>query len=256
MLGTLPIADGGAGLGLIPPSISFSGATLVQSPSQQQLAAYYCPELVSAPFGTAGYLCQGFFGRRPAPAEISVAFDLRFRISNPNQIPVPLTSVLTAATVFPMATNQRLGASCVQLCPEGQPGCGGQAAPGACEASSRDVRSLADFQGAALNLLVANGIAAATGQPLSFEAPHLSAASALDVVVRFSFGPEPLLATMRQLASQSVGELGAGRSVSFRIPFRVEGTVWFDAGSFGRMAVGYGPVDGLWVLPTDGLFPG
>jgi hypothetical protein len=210
---------------------------------------------VQAPFGSAAILCQQFFGRRPSPAEMNVAFDLRFHISNPNQIPIPLASVLTAATVFPSATNQRLGASCFQLCAPGQPGCGAPAAAGACAASSRDVRSLNDFAGAALDLLIANGVAAATGQPLTFEAPRVSAAAALDVIVRFSFGPEPLLATLRQLAAQSVDELKAGRSISFRVPFRVEGTVWFDAGSFGRIAVGYGPLDGVWVLPTDGLIP-
>jgi hypothetical protein len=249
----LPPGTVAAGMKVVAPTITFSGATLVQSPSQKLLAAYYCPELVSAPFGTAGVLCQGFFGRRPAPAEMSVAFDLRFHISNPNQIPIPLTSVLTAATVFPAATNQRLGASCFQLCPAGQAGCGGQAAAGACQASSRDVRSLNDFANSAVDLLIANGIAAATGQPFSFEAPRVSAAAELDVVVRFSFGPEPLLATMRQLAVQSVDELKAGRSITFRVPFRIEGTVWFDAGSFGRIAVGYGPLDGVWILPTDGL---
>src|SRR6185503_19595453 len=68
MLNNLQLPQGAAGLDITPPSIRFSGATLVQSPSEQLLAAYYCPELVSAPFGTAGMLCQGFFGRRPSPA--------------------------------------------------------------------------------------------------------------------------------------------------------------------------------------------
>jgi hypothetical protein len=251
----LPVAPGAGGSPLTPPKITFSGATLVQSPSQRQLAAYFCPEVISAPFGSAGVVCQGFFGRRPTSPEMNVAFDLRFHISNPNQIPVPLASVLSAVTVFPAAGNQQLGASCVQLCGEGQAGCTGRPVPGACEASSRDVRSLNDFAGTVATLLVANGIAAASGQPFSFQAPRVSAAAELDVVVRFSFGPEPLLATLRQLASQSVNELAAGRSITFRIPFRIEGTVWFDGGSFGRLAVGYGPVDGSWVLPVEGLFP-
>jgi hypothetical protein len=251
----LPQVGGPAGIKITPPSIAFSGATLVQAPSQKLLAAYYCPDLVQAPFGSAGILCQGFFGRRPSPAEMAVAFDLRFHISNPNQIPIPLASVLTAATVFPAATNQRLGATCVQLCAPGQANCAGAAAAGACQASSHDVRSLNDFANAAAELLIAGGIAAATGQPFTFQPPPVSAAAELDVIVRFSFGPEPLLATLRQLAAQSVDELKAGRSISFRVPFRIEGTVFFDAGSFGRIAVGYGPLDGVWVLPVDGIIP-
>ena len=255
MLENLQLPQGAAAAALTPPQIAFSGATLVQAPSQRQLAAYYCPEVVSAPFGSGAVLCQGFFGRRPTPLEMNVAFDLRFHISNPNHVPVPLASVLTAVTVFPAAGNQQLGASCFQLCPAGQAGCGGPAPAGACQASSRDVRSLNDFAGATASLLIANGIAAAAGQPFSFQLPPVSAASEMDIVVRFSFGPEPLLATLRQLATQSVNELTAGHTISFRVPYRLEGTVWFDAGSFGRISVGYGPMDGVWVLPTDGLLP-
>ena len=238
---------------LTPPTITFQGATLARAPSQSKLAAYYCPDLVSVPFGGAAQLCQGLFGPRPNPAAMAVAFDLHFQVANPNHLPIPLASVLTAVTVFPAKTNQSLGAVCLQLCGEGQTGCTGQAAPGACEASSRDVRSLGDFAGAAANLLLANGIAAATGQPLTFAAPRVSAASQMDVTVRFSFGPNELLGTLKQLASQSVNELRSGRSVSFSIPYRLEGSVWFDAGSVGRIAVGFGPSLGTWILPTQGL---
>jgi hypothetical protein len=254
LLATLP-AGGGVG-GLTPPTIAFQGATLVQSPSQQRLAAYYCPEMVSVPFGGAGLLCQGFFGARPTPTEMEVAFDLRFLIDNPNNVPIPLASILAAVTVFPAASNQRLGATCVQLCGEGQTGCTGQAAAGACQASSRDIRSLDDFAAASANLLISAGISAAMGTPPTFVAPKVSAASRLEVVVRFAFGPEPLLSTLRQLASQSVNEFKRGQSVTFSIPYKVEGTIWFDAGSFGRLNVGYGPLDGTFVLPTDGLVPG
>jgi hypothetical protein len=234
--------------GLTPPQITFRGATLVRAPSRAQLAAYYCPDVVSVPFGGAALLCQGFFGGRPSPADMAVSFDLSFSVQNPNGVPIPLASVLTAATIFPATTNQRLGAACLQLCPEGQPGCTGQPAPGACEASSRDVRSLNDFAGAAANLLMAAGVAAAAGQPPSFVAPRISAASQMDVTVRFTFGPEQLLAAARELATQSVGQLRSGQAVTLAIPYRLEGTVFFDAGSLGRIAVGFGPTDGSWTL--------
>lgn len=247
-----------AGGGLTPPSVVYQGATLVQSPSQQRLAAYYCPEVVPPPFGVvqgSALLCQGFFGARPSVAEMEVAFDLSFKVKNPNNIPLPLGDVLTAVTAFPAAANQRLGAACVHLCAPGAVGCNPQPDATSCQASSRDVRSLQDFEAAAVNFIVTRGIAAATGQPLSFTAPQVSAASELDVVVRFSFGPGPLLETLRQLASQSVNELKAGRQISFAIPFNTEGTIWFDGGSFGRLAVGYGPGAGTFVLPVQGLIP-
>jgi hypothetical protein len=252
LMGPFP-AGPGLGGGLTPPRVTFQGATLAQAPGQPQLAAYYCPEVVSVPFGGAALLCQGFFGPRPSPATMAVAFDVRFRVENPNGVPIPLASVLTAVTVFPAKTNQRLGAACMQLCGNSPPGCSGQAAPGACQASSRDVRSLDDFAGAAANLLIANGLAAAAGQPPTFMAPQISAAAQMDVTVRFTFGPDELLGALKQLALQSVDQLKAGRAATFQIPYRLEGTVWFDAGSIGRIAVGFGPSEGSWVLPTQGL---
>jgi hypothetical protein len=238
---------------LSPPKVTFQGAALVLAPSQAQLAAYYCPEVISVPLGGAGVVCQGLFGRRPSPAEMTVAFDLHFGVANPNKIPVPLASILTAATLFPAGNSQRLGAVCAQLCPAGQPGCGGGPAPGACQSSSRDVHSLSDFAGAAANFLFASGVAAAAGHPIGFAAPQVSASSELNVTVRFTFGPQVLLATMRQLAVQSVNHLKAGHTVSFAIPYRLEGTVWFDVGSLGRIAVGFGPSNGVWVLPVQHL---
>ena len=87
-----------------PPQVTFRGATLARAPSQRMLAAYYCPELVNIPFGRE-LVCQQFFGPRPDPAAMAVAFDLTFHIANPNRIPMPLASVLAAATVFPGSAN-------------------------------------------------------------------------------------------------------------------------------------------------------
>jgi len=237
-------------LNLKPPTVAFQGTTLVRAPSQKQLAAYFCPDVVSLPLGGQGLVCQGFFGARPAPSAMAVVFDLHFRVSNPNQIPVPLASVLAGVTLYPANTNQRLGAVCLQLCPEGQPGCNGQPAPGACQASSRDIRSLSDFAGAAGSLLLAQGIGAATGQPVGFVAPKVSQAAQLDVTVRYMLSPQDLLIAMRQLAVQSISEFKSGRRVTFTIPYRIEGTVWFDVGSLGRVAVGFGPIQGAWMLPS------
>jgi hypothetical protein len=184
---------------------------------------------------------------------MTVGFDLSFRISNPNGIPIPLASVLAAVTVFPASGNQRLGAVCMQLCGEGETSCTGHALPGACQASSRDIRSLDDFTEAATNLLFSSGLSAAMGQPPSFVAPRLAASGQMDVAVRFTFGVDQLLETLHQLAQQSVNELRSGHPVTFGIPYRIEGTIFFDAGSLGRIAVGYGPFNGTWILPSERL---
>jgi hypothetical protein len=244
----------GSGVPIAPPSVTFAGATLVRAPSTRELAAHYCPELVSAPLGAGPLLCRQAFGPPPPPSAMIVSFDLRFHISNPNQVPLPLASALVATTLFPATSGEKLGAVCVMLCADGAAGCAGTPPPGACEASSRDVRSLADFVDKSLpQLLIANGVALANGQPPSFTLPPITASSQADVTVRYSFGPEQLLFVMRDLAAQSVSELKAGRLPTFTIPYRLEGTVWFDAGSVGRIAVGWGPTTGTWTLPLEGL---
>jgi hypothetical protein len=252
-LGLPPLGGPGA-VPVTPPSVTFVGATLSRAPSTHDLAAHYCPELVQAPLGTAPLLCRQLFGPPPPPSAMVVSFDLRFRVSNPNQIPLPLASALVASTLFPATTGEKLGAVCVTLCPEGAAGCTGEAPPGACEASSRDVRSLADFVDKSLpRLLFSEGVALANGQPPSFTLPPITASSQVDVTVRYSFGPEQLLLVLRDLAAQSVSELKAGRLPTFVIPYRLEGTVWFDAGSIGRIAVGWGPTQGTWTLPVAGI---
>jgi hypothetical protein len=249
-------APGSLPIQLTPPKVTFAGATLVQAPSSRAYAAYYCPDLINAPFGTSGLVCQQFFGPRPPASAMQVAFDLHFHIANPNQVPVPLASALAAATVFPTAGNEKLGALCISLCPPDVAGCAGGPATGACEASSRDVRSMADFVDKSLPaLLISTGVALANGQTPSFTLPPITAASEIDVTVRYAFGPEQLLAILRDLAAQSVNELKKGQLPTFTIPYRLEGTVFFDAGSLGRFAVGWGPVTGTWQLPVEGLVP-
>src|SRR5262249_44629601 len=93
----IPLQDLSAiGPGIKPPSITFTGATLVSTPSRQQLAAYYCPDLVNVPLGGAALLCQGLFGPRPSPEAMAIAFDARLKIQNPNEIPLPLATLLAA----------------------------------------------------------------------------------------------------------------------------------------------------------------
>lgn len=238
---------GGIGPGIKPPSVTFAGATLAGAPTPQLLAAYYCPELVSVPLGGATLLCQGLFGPRPPLSAMAVVFDARFRIANPNEIPLPLASLLVGVTLFPGAGNQQTGAACLRLCPGGPGTCTTDDA-GACQASSRDIRSLSDFAAATAGLVIAEGLAAAAGQPPSFTAPTVSAAAELEVSARFTLAPAQLVGVLRQLAELSTGELRAGRAPSFAIPYRLEGTVWFDAGSLGRVAIPWGPASGVWTL--------
>lgn len=241
---------------LSPPAIAFQGATLVRSPSRRQMSAFYCPRVARAQIGFAApAVCAGLFGMPPAPQEMMLGFDLRFAVANPNRIPLPLSELLTAISLFPGVAQQNLGAVCVRLCAPGDTACQAGRDPNACRNAKGDIRTLSDFPQALGNLLIAEGLAAAAGQPLRFEAPKVLASSSLDVVARFSLAPEALIPILEQLAQQSVNELRAGRELSFNVPYNLQGTVFADAGSLGRIAASFGPSNGQWTLPVQRLLP-
>jgi hypothetical protein len=79
------------------------------------------------------------------------------------------------------------------------------------------------------------------------------AGSSLDVVARFTLTPQALVPILEQLARQSVNQLTVGQELSFTVPYRLEGTVFANAGSLGRVAAGFGPAGGDWALPVQRL---
>ena len=251
-------AGGVKGVQALLPKVTFQDATLAQAPSRQMMAAYFCPQVVPEPFGVPGVAalaCHQAFGPPPSPQQMVVAFDLRFLVDNPNHFPIPVAEMLTAATVFPAHTNTALGAACVVFCGANQPGCTGHPGPNSCKDSSHDIHSLQDFQGAAVNFLIASGIRMLAGHKPSFVMPQVVSDGHIELTARFSFGPDALLATLREVAKQAIQQFKANQQVQFEIPYRLTGTVWFDVGSLGRGAVAFGPADGKWVIPVNSLAP-
>lgn len=239
------------------PTVGYQNAVLVQAPSKAMMAAYYCPQVVPdiAISGTAALLCKQVFGPPPLPAQMVVSYDLMFKVKNPNHFPIPVAELLAAALVFPDKTNQSLGAACIAFCGADQPGCTGMPGPGACQSKSTDIKSLDDFKAAAVNFLIASGIAALAGEKPSFVMPKVVQDAEINLTARFSFGPEALLQVLYQIAKQSYQQLQDRKPIEFVIPYRLEGSVWFDVGSLGRVAVGYGPAAGTWTIPAEALVP-
>jgi hypothetical protein len=176
-------------------------------------------------------------------------------VANPNQVPLPLSEILTAVTLFPGAAQQNLGAVCFRLCDPGDAACRAGQDPNACRNARGDIRTLGDFPQALANLLLAEGVSAAAGQRPQFQAPRVLAGSSIAVVARFMLAPETLVPILEQLARQSTSELRAGRELSFAVPYRLEGTIFANAGSLGRVAAGFGPSAGQWALPVQRLLP-
>jgi hypothetical protein len=241
---------------LSPPTVTLQSVTLAQSPSQASLAAFYCPDLVAQATGTslgADFACQQFFGPIPSQAALQFGFDVRFSVANPNHVPLPLSEILTAVKLFPDTISQNLGAICLHLCAPDDPACQSGPTATGCQSSSRDIKSLNDFVRNGVEFLVVQGLSDAAGQPLPFVAPRVLAGSSLDVTTRFSIAPTVLLPVLQQLAQQSADQLTRGTKPRFAIPYNLEGTVFVDAGSLGRVAASFGPLGGEWVIPTENL---
>lgn len=232
------------------PTVTFESATLVEAPGKAALAAWYCPQVTGL-----GLPCQVAFGAPPPVEQLRVSFDLRFRVHNPNRFPVPVAELLTAVTVFPAASNQRLGAACVQLCAPGSATCSGAPNAQACQSRSTDLRSARDLVEAAGKLLLSSGLTALAGGQPTFQMPQVNSEAEVSVKARFSFGPQALLGVLRQLAEQSVQQLQMGQQLTFTIPYRLQGAAWLDVGSLGRVEVGFGPATGTWTLPAQALVP-
>jgi hypothetical protein len=238
------------------PTLQYEGARLVQAPGQRELAAWYCPRVLADQLGLAGasrLLCRQLFGAEPPADRLQVAFELDFRAHNPNSFPVPMAELLTAVTVFPGKGERRLGAACVRLCGQDESTCGATPQQGQCVSKKEDIRSLSDFGGAAARFVVSRGIAAVAGEGLNFRGPRLVRDQELRFKSRFAFGPEQLLTVLVDVARTAEAQLRAGKAVSLEIPYRIEGTAWFDVGSLGRVAVGFGPASGVWRLPVERL---
>jgi len=241
------------------PTVVYQGAVLVEAPSRAMMAAYYCPQILADQLGFVPPLndltCNGFFGPKPAPDQMHVSFELAFVVNNPNNFPIPMAELLTAVTVFPAATNQSLGAVCIKFCDASVPNCTGAPDPTSCKASGADIHNLDDFKAAAAGLLVSTGVTLLAGQQPSFQMPQVLSGSEIVIKTRFSFGPEALLTALVQLASQAAGQLQNGNTPEFKIPYRLEGTAWFDVGSLGRIALAFGPSTGVWEIPQSALVP-
>jgi hypothetical protein len=238
----------GTALDIQPPQVALQEVALAETPSQQSLRAYFCPRVLTEQLSLGGtaanLLCGQFFGRAPAAEQMKVAFDVRLNVKNPNRIPLPLSSILTAVNVFPGQQQSELGAACVSLCSPQDPACGARDR-NACPSDATDVTQRAEIAQALGKMVIAEGARLASGAALGVKAPEVLADSNLDVVVRLSLDPMRLLPVMQQFARQSVDELKQGKAVSFAIPYQLQGNVFTGAmGSAGTLTAPFGPLAG------------
>lgn len=225
-----------------PPVLVSSEVRLVEAPTNQQLAAYYCDALVHVPAPLPSP-CM-IFGAIPTRADIRFTFAVNLAFRNDNAVPLPMAEALMAFTAFPQVNGQtNLGAVCLGL---DQPGDVPPNNPNGCRDRAGDIRTMADFGQAAASFL----FAVATGQEHVGDVrvrtipPHGNA----QVTVRLGLDPQTTLGLVQTLSTDAIATLRQGQQPRFAIPYRFQGTLWVNVEHFGRFAVAVPPVDGAFNL--------
>jgi hypothetical protein len=222
-----------------PPRVTVSQVRLTRAPTNEQLAAHFCtrvaPPLVCALLGPA-----------PSREDLQFQFTTDLEFENTNQVPLPLVEILAGFTVFPQATGERnLGAACLNLC-EDPARC--PPSTDACRSDARDIRTLDDFAGAAVNFLSA----VATGQQRieNLRVRTLAPGARTRTQIHLQIDPDALLRVIEHSAARTLSQAQQGQPARFEIPWRFEGTAWLRVEGFGRFAAAIPPVTGTWQLTS------
>ena len=81
-----------------PPTVQASALQMTRRPSVTQLAAYYCPTVITD--STLRLLCTVTLGSPPPTSQLAFHFGIHILITNPNNVPVPALDVLLALGQF------------------------------------------------------------------------------------------------------------------------------------------------------------
>jgi len=223
------------------PQASVSSAALEAYPSVDELARWYCPELI----GVGGSIaCQAALGSQPAKADLDLVFGVSVDVSNGNDYPLPAAEMLVSLTLFPREADETLGAICVGFCDEGEVSCTGNPLEGQCSSDEPEVRSVEDFLSAAFRVLVLAG----TGQLEELRIPTIPAKGSRTLSISLGVDVDALLALLQDVIAGRWTDYLAGGELAVRIPYRVEGTLWVVVEGAAKFPVSFGPFDGEWVI--------
>jgi len=244
-----------SGLSYLTPRLTLDDTILLAYPSGQDVAAYYCPEVIPFPASSGCAL----LGPRPTESQMQFHFELLYLIDNPNpDIPIPTTEILASIRLFEGEDITELGAVCVALCNEGDVSCTGQPGENSCKSDQQDITSIEDIQNRMLGLLFATVDEAVNGD-LDNLAQRMIPAGAenFEVRVRFSLGANAMIDILGQALDRLLAQptdLLTG-ALTIEIPFSIAGAIWFEIPILGRVELGYGPFVDQWTLDIPSFKP-
>ncbi len=221
-----------------PPKVAVSSVALVAAPTNVALAMYFCPQIANV------LICR-IFGPAPALSELVFVFDVTLTVENDNPVPLPAVETMLAFTAYPDANQPtNAGVVCLALCPEGQD-CGPPPEDG-CSSADEGLKTKEDYAAATAGLLVA--VAMGTAKPSDIKVRTIPPGASIEVLARLELEPQSMLQIVASVARDALREIEAGRQPNFAVPFALEGTLWVEVESFGKIAAGFGPFYDTWSL--------
>lgn len=232
----LPLGGMGGGVKPNPPEVSVHAVALISAPGNIALAKYFCPSVANS------LLCR-VFGSAPAAVDLKFVFDVDLEVQNPNDIPLPAVEAMVGFTAYPDAPNAaNVGAVCVALCPEGEV-CGPPPEAG-CQGGG--LRTMDDYAMASVGFLA--NVAMGNTSVSDLKVRTIPPKGMTHVKIRLELDPIAMLSLMKNVSSDSMASVKKGKQPSFAVPYMLEGTVWVDIQSFGRIAASFGPHNDAWKL--------
>ena len=234
---SLGLGSGRNALNVDPPGVSIVQVRLAEMPSNKELASYYCAQYL-------GPLVCRAFGPVPSISDMHFAFDVELEFRNRNPVPLPIVQSLFAFTAFPEAsTVSNLGAVCLSFC-EDPDHCEQDA--DACISDDPEIRDAKDFANAAADFLFS--VALGEREFSDLRVRTIPPNDQTRMVVRLGIDPVQMVDLIAKLAKDDIDRIRQGKLPELAIPYRIEGTAWVSVESFGRLATGFGPVNGQWRL--------
>lgn len=232
------------------PELEATEVTLVEHPTNGQMAAYYCPLTLDASF--VDLACETAFGAAPLKSQLTFFFEVGFRAGNSGNIPLPVLELLLDLEIFEGESQESLGSTCVEFCGESDPDCGGTPDPYACTDQYDDLDSREDLAIRALELVFI-GIASGGDWEEFEEAANqnirvIPPGDELFFTVRFGVGIDALLDVLVVLADDAIEDWVQGEDVELVIPYKISGKAWIDVPIAGRFEVEFGPMKDDWIL--------
>jgi hypothetical protein len=224
-------------LGVSMPSIELNQVDLVDAPSASQALSWSCFEFIG--------VCPGM--SKPSEEAMNFSFDVVFDMTNNNRsLPIPLVEILLGISVF---EEEDLGAMCISFCDPDEEDCAPERdAEGACDVESADVVDSASDLVPNESDLADLATGSSSDDTENGEFRVIPAGDTIEAHIQFDLDGETAMNIGERAVVEAVSSALSSGKFKLKVPYEVEGNLFFDVPKKGRYVVGFGPFESSWTL--------